>query len=224
MLNKVIINRIYKLLFIGTRVLISQLQYADDVVFTEDATSNNLWTLKFLLTCLERIADLKVNFSKSIIVEINVAKDDKLPIGDNPRKEKCWTRIIQAFCNRLTTRKVRFISMDGHITLLNVVLSSSPVYYFSFYKAPTKYMVKTTYAELAKTKETIDHLFVQFKMMNSIWRKKQINIHKTAMIQRIKTTLIEQKVKHSLKQTLGAVSCTKFETITATTKHGYNQH
>lgn len=67
-----------------------------------------------------------------------------IPVGDNPRKRSTWSLIVKKLKACLSTWRSRQLSVDGKITLINSVLSSLPLYFISFYKAPKK-----TMAELA---------------------------------------------------------------------------
>jgi hypothetical protein len=61
---------------IGSSCLsISHLQYADDTLFLEEASMSNLWSLKTILRCFELASGLKVNFSKSSVMGVNVGNE-----------------------------------------------------------------------------------------------------------------------------------------------------
>jgi len=53
--------------------LVSHLQYADDTLCKNEATVENLWTLKTLLRGLEIVLGLKVKFYKSCLIRVNVS-------------------------------------------------------------------------------------------------------------------------------------------------------
>jgi hypothetical protein len=59
-----------------------------------------------------------------------------LPVGANPRRVSTWEPLIQSLRNRLGSWMNRYISLGGHITLLNSVLSAIPIFYLSFMKMP----------------------------------------------------------------------------------------
>jgi hypothetical protein len=61
---------------VGTSGLsISHIQYADDTLFLGEATVQNLWSLKTILRCFELASGLKVNFSKSSVLGVNVGDE-----------------------------------------------------------------------------------------------------------------------------------------------------
>ena len=59
-----------------------------------------------------------------------------LPIGGDPRKLKFWQPLIDRIKSRLSGWKSRNLSLGGRLVLLKSVLSSLPVYFLSFFKAP----------------------------------------------------------------------------------------
>jgi hypothetical protein len=54
-------------------VSVSLLQYADDTLFIGEARVENLWAMKAILRWYELVSGLKVNFSKSRLMGVNVA-------------------------------------------------------------------------------------------------------------------------------------------------------
>jgi hypothetical protein len=59
-----------------------------------------------------------------------------IPVGANPRRRDTWNPVVEAMTKRLNSWNSRYLSIGGRITLINSVLSSLPLYYFSFYRAP----------------------------------------------------------------------------------------
>jgi hypothetical protein len=53
-------------------LIVTHLQYADDTLCVGEATIENLWTLKAILRGFELASGLKVNFSKSSLMGVNV--------------------------------------------------------------------------------------------------------------------------------------------------------
>lgn len=102
------------------------------------------------------VSGLKVNFHKSCLHGMNVdmeklrvaarflyCKVGEVPfnflglhIGANPRLSATWQPVIKKLRDRLSTWRSRQLSIGGRITLINSTLSSLPLFYFSFYKAP----------------------------------------------------------------------------------------
>ncbi|GKU93781.1 hypothetical protein SLEP1_g7347 [Rubroshorea leprosula] len=132
------------------------LQYADDSIFFCEANEQNVMVLKSILRSFEMISGLKVNFFKSSLVGLNVDKVNledyaeklncatgKVPfkylgvlIGSNPRRMSTWAPVIEIMKRRLSNWKRDSLSFGGRMILLNSVLSSILVYYFSTLKAP----------------------------------------------------------------------------------------
>jgi hypothetical protein len=133
------------------------LQFADDTILMGEGIWNNLWSIKVILRSFELVSGMRINFVKSKLYGINVdtnfldagssflnCRADVLPfkflgipVGSNPRRRETWKPVVEAMSNKLSTWTSRHLSMGGRITLINSVLASMPLYFFSFYKAPS---------------------------------------------------------------------------------------
>lgn len=60
-----------------------------------------------------------------------------LPIGGDSRKRDFWRPILNNITSRLSNWNCKFLLFGGRLILLKLVLSSLPVYFLSFFKAPT---------------------------------------------------------------------------------------
>lgn len=140
----------------GSDVRISLLQYADDTLFIGEENWDNLWLLKMVLRSFELASGLKINFHKSSIIGANV--DERflhgssnflncsirhipfkflgLPTGANPRRAATWSPVIELIRSWLAGWKGKNLSLGGRIVLVNSILSSLPLYFFSFYRVP----------------------------------------------------------------------------------------
>lgn len=134
------------------------LQYADDTLILCSNTRENLWCVKAVLRLFEMVSGLKVNFNKSCLVGLNISEEDLrmaseflyckrgelplnflgIPIGANLRKSSTWKPVVKKLKDRLSIWKSRQLSLGRRITLINSVLASLPLYFFSFFKAPKK--------------------------------------------------------------------------------------
>ncbi|PNY11621.1 cysteine-rich receptor-like protein kinase, partial [Trifolium pratense] len=132
------------------------LQFADDTILLGECSWDNVRTMKSILRGFELVSGLKVNFVKSKLYGINVEanvleaaatfldcsydtipfKFLGIPVGANPRRKATWTPIVDSMTKRLSRWNGRNLSIGGRVTLINSVLSSLPLYFFSFYKAP----------------------------------------------------------------------------------------
>jgi hypothetical protein len=117
---------------------------------------HNLWLIKTVLRSFEIVSGLKVNFYKSKLYGINLEDNFMsaassflhcgvdsipfrflgIPVGANPRRKATWYPVLESMKNRLSAWNGRHLSIGGRVTLINSVLSSLPLYFFSFYKAP----------------------------------------------------------------------------------------
>jgi len=59
-----------------------------------------------------------------------------LLIGEDPRKLDFWRPVLTYIISRLSNWKNKFLSFGDRLILLKYVLSSIPVYFLSFFKAP----------------------------------------------------------------------------------------
>ncbi|XP_071728387.1 uncharacterized protein [Rutidosis leptorrhynchoides] len=138
------------------KILVSHLQYADDTIFFGEWSHRNAFNLRNILKCFELASGLKVNFSKSYVYGVNVNQADinpvaqhlgcqvghfpfiylGIPIGSRMKKVSDWQPVIDKFEKRLSSWKMRSMSVGGRLILIKSVLSSLPLYYFSLFRAP----------------------------------------------------------------------------------------
>jgi len=138
-------------------VPVSHLQYADDTLLVGVKSWANVRALKATLLLFESISGLKVNFHKSMLFGVNV--NDSwlhevasvirckhghipflylgLPIGGEPRKLQFWYLLVEKVCSQLSGWKCKNLSLDGRLVMLKSVMSAIPVYFLSFFKAPS---------------------------------------------------------------------------------------
>jgi len=60
-----------------------------------------------------------------------------LPIGDDARRLEFWQPVLNRIRTRLSSWNKKNLSFGGRLILLKFILSSLPVYFLSFFKAPT---------------------------------------------------------------------------------------
>ncbi|KAH1203108.1 putative ribonuclease H protein [Glycine max] len=133
------------------------IMYADDTVFFGEANMENVRVVKVILRSFEMVSGSKINFAKSQFGAIGQSGDwctsaaaylncDLLqlpfcylgiPIGVNPRRTAVWDPIIRKFEAKLSKWNQKNISMAGRITLINAVLTALPLFFLSFFRAPS---------------------------------------------------------------------------------------
>jgi hypothetical protein len=138
-------------------VSISNLQFADDTLLMGVKSWANIRVLKAMLILFESVSGLKVNFHKSMLYGVNSSdswlheaasvlhcKHGRLPflylglpIGGDPMKIVFWYPLADRIKRRLSGWKSRNLSMGGRLILLKSVLCSIPIYFISFFKAPS---------------------------------------------------------------------------------------
>ncbi|GKV06663.1 hypothetical protein SLEP1_g18525 [Rubroshorea leprosula] len=159
LINKAVEEGLLEAATVGSGVVqLSHLQFADDTLIFCKASPDNAWAIKCIFRSFELISGLKVNFFKSSLSGIHVNDEDLsamadmlncmvgtipfkylgVPVGANSRKLSTWSPIIECLRKRLSSWWCETLSFGGRIILLNAVLSSIPVYYFSTLKAPKK--------------------------------------------------------------------------------------
>jgi hypothetical protein len=138
-------------------VRLTHLQFADDTLIIGEKSWLNVRSMRAMLLLFEEISGLKVNFHKSMLTGVNIS-DSRLteaasvfncrrgnipfvyfglPIGGDSTKLSFWKPVVDRIVTRLSSWNNKFLSFGGRLILLKVVLSSLPVYFLSFFKAPT---------------------------------------------------------------------------------------
>lgn len=128
-------------------VLVSHLQYADDSIIFGEAKKEKIGVLKCVLRCFELFSGLKVNFHKSCLLGIGLAKEVcenwasmlncdlgkipfvylGLPIGAKPSDKQIWNKVMERVESRLSKWKNNYLSFGGRLVLLKAVLTSLPI-------------------------------------------------------------------------------------------------
>ncbi|GKV48319.1 hypothetical protein SLEP1_g55143 [Rubroshorea leprosula] len=142
-------KNLYKGVMVGNGdTMITHLQFADDTIFFGEAFDENIKVVKGIMRTFELASGLKINFAKSQLMGMGVEESWTtrmayrlcctqgefllkylgIPIGGNHRKIAMWYPMVQSFKKKLASWKGRHLSLGGHITLINSVLSSLPVF------------------------------------------------------------------------------------------------
>jgi len=161
--NVILLSVISAGMFTGYRVgrdnplCLSHLQFADDTLILGEKSWLSVLSMRAVLMLFEQVSGLKVNFHKSLLTGINVSNSWLyevamvlncrvgtlpfvylgLPIGGDSRKLEFWRPILNGITSRLSNWKSKFLSFGSRLILLKYVMSSLPVYFLSFFKAPT---------------------------------------------------------------------------------------
>ncbi|GKV27405.1 hypothetical protein SLEP1_g36578 [Rubroshorea leprosula] len=160
-LNGMMAAAIEKKMYKGVKVgngdlMVSHLQFADDTMFFGEATEENIWAIKCIVRTFEMVSGLKINYTKSHLMGVNVEEGWKekmayrlcckgkdlpvkylgIPIGGNQRRIAMWKPLVESVKKKLAPWKGRHLSFGGRITLINSVLSSLPVFLMSVYLLP----------------------------------------------------------------------------------------
>ncbi|MCH92733.1 RNA-directed DNA polymerase (Reverse transcriptase) [Trifolium medium] len=135
----------------------THLQYMDDTLIIGEKGWENISIIKANLLLFELMSGLKVNFHKSLLVGVNIPhrwleeaanilnckvgfnqfKYLGLPIGANQNRKDTWYPVIEVVRSRWSRWKNKQLSIGGRVVILKSVLFALPVYFLSFFKAPT---------------------------------------------------------------------------------------
>ena len=146
----------------SNNVRISILQYADDTIFFGEEKMENVKAIKAILRTFELVSGLKINFAKSSFGAIGVPDQWKqlaanylncsllaipfvylgIPSGENPRRCQLWDPVINKCERKLAKWKQRHVFFGGRVTLIQSVLTSIPIYFFSFFRVPNRVVDK----------------------------------------------------------------------------------
>ncbi|KAJ4747435.1 RNA-directed DNA polymerase (reverse transcriptase)-related family protein [Rhynchospora pubera] len=135
---------------------ITNIHYADDIIFFLQANVYNIEHVKWAMLLFEALTGIKINFSKTELIGINI--DESLchhlaqvfgcKVGSLPlhylgiplhyRKltNSDWSCVVDKVSSKLQQWKGAFLSIGGRLILVNSVLSAVPLYTLSMYKMP----------------------------------------------------------------------------------------
>ena len=144
---------------------LSILQYADDTVIFLSHDTDKAINMKFLLCVFEQLSGLKINYHKSEIYCFGKAKDAEMEyshlfrcrMGEFPFRylgipmhfqklsNRDWKIIEERFEKKLAGWKGKLLSVGGRLVLINLVLSSLPMFMMSFFQVPKGVLKKLDY-------------------------------------------------------------------------------
>nr|GEV83347.1 RNA-directed DNA polymerase, eukaryota, reverse transcriptase zinc-binding domain protein [Tanacetum cinerariifolium] len=149
---------LFKGVSVSSSLHLSHLFYADDVIFMGKWSETNINILVQALDCIYKASGLRMNLHKSNLMGITVEGELvsraaikmgcstlKTPfsylgikVGGSMSRIKAWDEIVDKLHSRLSKWKMKILSIGGRLTLLKSVLGSTPIYYMSIYKVPSK--------------------------------------------------------------------------------------
>jgi hypothetical protein len=132
---------------------LSILQYADDTILFMDHDLEKGRNMKLLLCAFVQVSGLKINFHKTELFCFGNAQDHLdqyaeqfgcksgdfpirylgIPIHFRKLRNAEWRKVKERFERRLGSWKGKHLSIGEHLTLINLVLSSLPMYMMSFF-------------------------------------------------------------------------------------------
>lgn len=155
LMQALIVNKLFTGYKLGRHdpVTVSHLQIVDDTLILGDKSWANIRAMRVVLILFQDLSSLKVNFSKSLLVRVNVMSSWLaeaagvlnckvgsipfmylgLPIGGNVRRLNFWEPLIKRINSILSGWSSIYLSLGGRLVLLKYVLSSLPLYALSFF-------------------------------------------------------------------------------------------
>jgi hypothetical protein len=144
---------------------LSILQYADDTIIFMDNDLERAKNMKLLLCAFEQLSGLKINFHKSEMFFYGAARDRQsefaqifgcdlgsypfrylgIPMHHKTLLNKDWKHVEERFQKRLNCWRSKLLSVGGRLVLINSVLSSLPMFMFSFFEVPRGVLKKLDY-------------------------------------------------------------------------------
>ncbi|XP_026417376.1 uncharacterized protein LOC113312857 [Papaver somniferum] len=135
--------------------VINHLQFADDLIVFIDDNTEQISNLKNILFAFELIYVLRVNFKKSVVLPVGETQNARacadlfgcscisfpvnylgISLDSKSKASSVWETILQKFQRKLNSWQREYISKGGRIILVNIVLSSFPIYYLSLFQLP----------------------------------------------------------------------------------------
>src|ERR1043165_6948392 len=134
------------------------LQYADDTILFLENNIEKSQNLKSVLHCFEQVSGMRINYSKSELIPINLEVTEVAPFldclgcsqGSFPIKylgvplhfEKLSREDIQPLIDKILKRiagwRGKLLSYRGRLILIHACLASIPMYLLSFFKFPDR--------------------------------------------------------------------------------------
>lgn len=156
-LEEVVRHRIIRGAVIGDGgLLLSQLFYVDDALFSTEWDEQNIKNLVAITNCFYLVSDLNLNLNKSYFYRIRLpfhcveemvgitGYDPAcipfsylgLSVGANMSRSVNVNLVIHKFHKKLASWKVNLLSVGGRLTLIKSILNSIGIYYMFVFKMP----------------------------------------------------------------------------------------
>nr|GEV67919.1 RNA-directed DNA polymerase, eukaryota, reverse transcriptase zinc-binding domain protein [Tanacetum cinerariifolium] len=156
--QRVIDAGLFKGINLNHSLCLSHMFYADDAVFVGQWSDGNINTLIHVLDCFFHASGLRINMSKSNIMEVDVVNAyvnqaaSKLgclvlnspfsflgtKVGEAMSRIQAWKEVVEKVKSRLSMWKMKTLSIGGRLTLLKFVLGSIPIFHMSIFRVSSR--------------------------------------------------------------------------------------
>ena len=152
LMSSLSINNLFRGYQVGDSeaVVVSHLQFANDTSILGEKSWANIRGMRAVLLLFEALSGLKVNFSKSQLVGVNIHASWLseaalvlnckvgsfpfvylgLPVGGNPRRLAFWEPLLYRIKSRLSSWNSKHLSFGGRLVLLTVISACLRAFFF----------------------------------------------------------------------------------------------
>jgi hypothetical protein len=135
------------------RIVVPFLQYADDTIFFVEGSMDEARALHHMINIFGELSSLRLNRDKSSLVCFGLSEEEQgalvvvlmsprislpirylgLPLRCTRMKKRDWSYLFDKITVKLDGWHSSLLSKGGRLILLNSVITSIPVFYFSIF-------------------------------------------------------------------------------------------
>lgn len=138
-------------------IQICHLQYTDNTLIFCHNSLIQIRMLRCVLRCFEAVLGLRMNFGKSVLVEVGDVPDIEslaadlgykvgslplpylgLPLGASFKSKEAWALVVDRVRPQLIGWKGSYLSKGGRVALRKSAMANIPVYFMSLFVIPSQ--------------------------------------------------------------------------------------